>query len=309
MKILFICSGKKNNHPNIIVQNQAESLLKEGINVSYYLISGRGLWAYFVHVFKLRKLLKTNKFDILHAHYSLSAFTASLAKRKMPLVVSLMGSDAYLSGVFRSAASFFYRFFWDFTIVKSKEMHDLLKFKKAVVIPNGVDLERFKISDKETARIRLALSLNEKIIVFIADPSRGEKNFELAEESVKLLNRSDVKLLVVHGVDNSIIPDYLNAADLLLLTSKWEGSVNVVKEAMACNLPIVSTDVGDVKLNISGVDGCYIAQSNPDDISSKLSLALKFNTRTKGREKLISMGLDSTSVAKKIKYIYEGLLK
>ena len=121
MKVLFICSGNKSGQPNNIVYNQAESLRKEKIDVSFYLITGKGLLGYLKHIFKLRKYLKVNKYNIIHAHYSLSAFTAALAKRG-PLVVSLMGSDAYLSGVLRKTATFFYRTKWDLTIVKSSEM-------------------------------------------------------------------------------------------------------------------------------------------------------------------------------------------
>lgn len=307
MKVLFICSGNKAGKPGDVVFNQGESLRKQGIQIDYFTIEGGGFSGYFKSISLLRKYIRKNSYDILHAHYSLSAFTASLAKNR-PLVVSLMGSDAYLSGILRGITKFFYRFFWDFTIVKSKEMHDLLKLKKAEIIPNGVDIERFNISDKENARIKLQRSFNENIIVFIADPARSEKNFVLAEESVKLLNRSDVKLLVVHGVPNSAIPDYMNAADLLLLTSKWEGSVNVVKEAMACNLPIVSTDVGDVKYNTQGVEGCFITRNNPEDVAKGIDFALRFNRRTNGREKLISMGLDSESTAKRIINVYKELI-
>jgi teichuronic acid biosynthesis glycosyltransferase TuaC len=308
MKVLFICSGNKLGRPNNIVFNQADSLRKEGIDVSFYTIIGKGFWGYFKHIFLLRRLLKTNAYDLLHAHYSFSAFTAALT-RKRPLIVSLMGSDAYISGLFRIVSYYFYRNAWDITIVKSSEMQSLLNFKNAYIIPNGVDLSLFSTSEKGTARRKLGLPQNEKIIVFIANPSRYEKNFPLAEESVQLLNRSDVKLIAVHGISNSTIHDYMNAADVLLLTSKWEGSPNVVKEAMACNLPIVSTDVGDVRYNISDIKGCYISKSEPENICLKLKNALEFEGRTNGREKLISMGLDSVTVAKKIKKIYEDLLE
>ena len=308
MKVLFICSGNEFGHPKSIVFNQAESLRKEGINVSFYPIIGKGVWGYLKHVYLLRVYLRRNSFDILHAHYSFSSYTAALAKTG-PLVVSLMGSDAYASKFFRKVSSYFYRHKWDVTIVKSKEILNLLRFKNAYVIPNGVDLECFTQSDKEIARRKLGIELSLKVVLFIADPSRNEKNFPLAEEALKLLNRSDVKLIAVHGISGSNIPDYMNAADVLLLTSKWEGSVNVVKEAMACNLPIVSTDVGDVKNNISDIEGCYITTSSPEDVCSKIKNALVFKGRTKGREKLISMGLDSKSVAQKIIQIYEDLLK
>ncbi|MHC1703468.1 MAG: glycosyltransferase family 4 protein [Tenuifilaceae bacterium] len=307
MKVLFICSGNKLGHPNNIVFNQAVSLRKEGIDVSFYTIIGKGFWGYLKHVFLLSRFLKTNTFDLLHAHYSFSAFVAALTGKR-PLIASLMGSDAYISGLFRIVAYFFYRYVWNVTIVKSREMRDLLNFKNAHIIPNGVDLNVFSISEKETARRKLGLPQDKKIIVFIADPSRYEKNFPLAELAVKLLNRSNVNLIAVHGISNSTIPDFMNAADVLLLTSKWEGSVNVVKEAMACNLPIVSTDVGDVKLNISGIKGCYVTRNSPEDICSKLELALEFNGCTNGREKLILMGLDSESVAKRIVKIYEEII-
>lgn len=108
---------------------------------------------------------------------------------------------------------------------------------------------------------------------------------------------------------NDLIPYYLNAADTLLLTSKWEGSVNVIKEALACNLPIVSTDVGDVKLNISGVDGCYVCKQDVNDLTEKLNLALSFGQRTNGRQRIIELGLDSDTIAVKLIEVYNSLLK
>jgi len=92
------------------------------------------------------------------------------------------------------------------------------------------------------------------------------------------------------------------------LTSKWEGSPNIIKEAKACNIPIVCTDVGDVRWLLDGVDGCYITSQNPNDIADKLHRALSFNKRTTGREKLIQLGLDSTIIAQRIIEIYENVL-
>ncbi len=101
---------------------------------------------------------------------------------------------------------------------------------------------------------------------------------------------------------------YLNATDVLLLTSKWEGSPNVIKEAMACNCPIVSTNVGDVKWLLDGVEGCFITTNDPRDVADKINKALNFKSKTKGRDKLFRLGFDSEHIAKKIIKVYEELI-
>jgi glycosyltransferase involved in cell wall biosynthesis len=138
--------------------------------------------------------------------------------------------------------------------------------------------------------------MDKKLIIFISNPNRPEKNFNLAREAVKMMNKSDVELMPVYNVPNEEICYYLNAADILLLTSKWEGSVNVIKEAMACNSPIVVTDVGDVCWVIGNTQGCFISTFEPEDVADKTKLALQFSKkmgRTKGRERIIELGLDS----------------
>jgi teichuronic acid biosynthesis glycosyltransferase TuaC len=90
------------------------------------------------------------------------------------------------------------------------------------------------------------------------------------------------------------------------LTSLHEGSPNIIKEAMACNCPIVSTDVGDVRDVVSGTEGCYVTTYDPEDIAEKLKSALQFNKRTAGREKI--QHLDSNIIAHKIISIYKTIL-
>jgi glycosyltransferase involved in cell wall biosynthesis len=94
------------------------------------------------------------------------------------------------------------------------------------------------------------------------------------------------------------------------MTSKTEGSPQVVKEAMACGCPIVSVDVGDVAERIEGVEGCYVVPTrDPQDIANALQKATEFNGRTNGREKIISMGLSNEDVAEKLVTIYKEVLK
>jgi glycosyltransferase involved in cell wall biosynthesis len=104
------------------------------------------------------------------------------------------------------------------------------------------------------------------------------------------------------------IPIYLNASDVILLTSHSEGSPNIVKEAMACNVPVVSTDVGDVRWLLDNVSNSYVAENTPTDIANKLILVLDTNSSSNGRDQLKKLGLESESFALRIQKLYESIL-
>ncbi len=122
------------------------------------------------------------------------------------------------------------------------------------------------------------------------------------------MERDDAMLLPVHHADHDMMPWYYNAADVLLLTSAWEGSVNTVKEAMACNLAVVSTDVGDVRTNTRGLQGYYITSYDRDDIAGKLSMALDQEVELAGRERIMELGLDAKSVNSRLSEIYRTVV-
>ena len=307
MKVLFVCSGNRNNGPSEVVLNQYNSLVDTGLEMDLYTIKGRGMLGYLKNIAPLRKRIKTKDYDIIHAHYSLSGIIAGLASAN-PLVVSLMGSDAHLSGLLKKLTLYFNRKFWNTTILKSIEMNNHLNLYSYIVMPNGVDTERFKPMDKKESKKRLNFSKEEKIVVFVANPSREEKNYKLAEDSVALTKTKNVKLIPVFNIPNNKIPIYLNAADVLILTSKYEGSVNVVKEAMACNTPIVSTDVGDVKKNIEGLINCQLSESSSKQFAQKIDIVLGNSNRSNGREQIFKRQLDSVSVAKQLIETYERQL-
>lgn len=125
------------------------------------------------------------------------------------------------------------------------------------------------------------------------------------QAAFNLLNDQNAELNVVTGMEFDLVPYYMYASDVLLLTSLSEGSPNVIKEAMACNLPIVSTDVGDVKEVISNTKGCCIASFEPADVAAKLKEALNFSGPTNGRE--IIKQLDINIIAQKIIGIYKEI--
>src|SRR5262249_45941379 len=108
------------------------------------------------------------------------------------------------------------------------------------------------------------------------------------------------------GVRHEDVPTWLNAADVLLLTSHHEGSPNVIKEALACNLPIVSVDVGDVRERIDGVHGCYLADPAPSALASALSLALALDGRSDGRRRVAELSV--TRVAADVVAAYHAIL-
>lgn len=308
MNVLFISSGNSNNGIGILVKNQGESLKKAGINVKYFLIKGKGYSGYIKNIFILRRFLKSNKFDLIHAHYSFCGFVAALAGAK-PLVVSLMGSDTYSTFPFNYLIKFFYWLSWRKTIVKTERMKTNLRLNKAIVIPNGVDLERFRLIDKEEARKLVGFTPDKRYIIFVSDPSRPEKNYSLSKQAVDILENIEVVLFPVYNVPNEKIPYFMNAADVLILTSLWEGGVNVIKEAAASNLPIVSVDVGDVKENFGDMEGCYVCSNDPVEIANNLRSAIAFSKRTTGRQRIIDKGLDTTHTAQKIFEVYKNVLK
>lgn len=308
MKVLFVGSG---NHGEIssIIKSQGDSLASSNIEVGYYLIKGKGLRGYLCQVKPLRTFISNNSFDVIHAHYSLSAFTASLAGAR-PLVVSLMGSDVKATKLYKMLIRLFARFFrWKEIIVKSKDMYDDLGISQAKIIPNGVDLDLFKPMDQNECRLRLNWKADKKHVLFPANPLRQEKDFSLAEGSVALLG-SSVEMHVFDNVDHQDTPFLFNAADVVLLTSKWEGSPNVIKEALACCRPVVTTKVGDVEERMKNVDGCYVSQTRcPEELAELLGKALRFKGQTKGRENILMDGIDSQQVAEKLLCIYLNVVK
>ena len=276
-----------------MVKTQGKSLQKTGVTVDYYDIPGVGFLPYIIHIWKLRKYIKYRDFDLIHAQFGYSGFTSTFAGKR-PLIVSLMGSDYRLEKMASKITRYFAKAFWDCTIVKSQKMFANLKIQDAKIIPNGINFKRFKPIDREIARRQAGFNSSAHVL-WVSDPERKEKNFSLAREAFSHLETDDVELTIVNNVEIDKVPSYYYAADVLLLTSKWEGSPNVIKEAMACSLPIVSTDVGDVADITKDIDGCFIVESDPEEIANALDTALHFGRRTNGRDKVKYMDVEYIS--------------
>ncbi len=304
MKVLFVSSANRGSI-SPIVKAQGESLRRLGITVDYYGVRGKGAWGYLLNILPLRAHIRKTSPDMVHAHYSLCGIVAAMTFAANPLVVSLMGSDTKTGRVFRIGIRLFTGIFWHRVIIKSPFMQMKHCKEKCIIIPNGVDFDTFRPMQSHPLK-------NKKNILFLADPSRESKNINLARDAFNLLDTDKVELKVHYGVPQQDVPQILNEVNVVLLTSKWEGSPNVVKEAMACNCPVVATDVGDVAWLYGDEPGYFLTGFDPRDVAEKIKLALAFSEekgKTRGRERIKTLGLDSETVARRIVSVYEGLLK
>lgn len=305
MKILIVCSGNVEDFSLILhhafVYEQIESVKKK-FNIEYdvFEINGKGVIGYLTNLRKLKNKIKSFTPDVVHAHFGLSGLLATL-QRRVPVVITYHGSDVNLSSVlpFSKIAAKLSKFN---IFVSSKIQNRVGISKKSFVIPCGVNFEVFYPIELKAAREKLNMNLEKKYILFGANFNRSEKNAPLAFSAIEKL-KLDCELIELAKRSREEVNLLLNACDLLLLTSKSEGSPQVIKEAMACNCPIVATDVGDISELINGTEGCYLTSFDPDDIASKIKLALNFNRRINASERIRKF--DNNIIANKVYDIYQ----
>lgn len=321
MKVIFVASGNKTGGQiSPFVKSQYESLQAAGLDMRLLPVKGHGTWAYLKAAWKLRKLVRREKPDVIHAHYSVCGHVAVLATlgmiRRPKIMVSILGSFPKRNKKWR-LVRFCIQHVWDKTLVKSKRTMTQLGIELPIV-PNGVNLDNFHLVDHEQARRTVGFEKDKKYVIWCSHPTRPEKNWALAQAGVRELKNEglNVELVAVYDKKPSDVATYMNAADCLLLTSWSEGSPNVIKEAMACNCPIVTTDVGDVNERLENLDGCHVAKTehpitnqqtqdtymyeNADKVAECLRKALAFGKRTEGRKRLQEDGLTIELTAKKI---------
>jgi glycosyltransferase involved in cell wall biosynthesis len=320
MKVLFVCSGNNGGFEIMpFIKEQGDAMLKLGVEIDYFPIKGKGLKGYLKAGFHLWRYLKKNHYDVIHAHFTLSGWTAVIGSRNIPVVLSLLGTDAYGTYIginkVRLTSRFFTLLTWliqpfvDAIICKSKNIEKYVYAKsKSYIIPNGVDITKFKPSPKNGQHNG---SNNKKSVLFLGRKTEVRKNYPLAYAAVAQLGLSDVELINPYPIAHNEIPLLLNKADVLVVPSLMEGSPNVVKEAMACNCPIVATDTGDVRWILGETEGCYVSSFNQHEFTEKLRLAIRFSEtkgRTNGNIRIKELGLDHKSVAEKIIDVYKYVL-
>lgn len=254
------------------------------------------------HGTTLRRVFK-EEFDIVHANYGLTAPTA-LFQPARPIVLSLWGSDVL--GKYQWLSNFCSQF-CDAVIVMTEEMADQINCK-TYVIPHGIDMGRFTDEPADQAREKVGWKADAKHVLFPYDPSRSVKNYDRAASIADAVDsRLDepVEIHPLFGAPHERVPIYMNAADALLLTSKYEGSPNTVKEALACNLPVVSTDVGDTSDVVDGIDNSGVGKTD-DQLIQLLDDAVTSNGCVNGRARIHEYSLER--MARDIREIYDDIL-
>lgn len=204
--------------------------------------------------------IRNGEFDFVHANYGLTAPMA-LAQPVRPVVLSLWGSDvfgtySYVSKVCAKGA--------DEVIVMSQEMADAIGGNPDI-IPHGVNLEWFQPRPQQEAQAKVGWDSDSHHVLFPWGKDRPVKDYPRAERVVDAARDqiSDrVELHSISGVLHEEMPTYMNAADVLIMTSKWEGSPNSVREALACNLPVVAADVGDVSEHVCDLELSQVCHSD-----------------------------------------------
>jgi glycosyltransferase involved in cell wall biosynthesis len=243
----------------------------------------------------IRTSLNDRRYDVIHAHTGHCGVVAMLQLRH-PVVVSYVGYDLEAQSadhrMLRALERFVFRNLSCLvaaSIVKSRRGQTRLPplgRRRAHLIPNGVDLDVFKPIGRDEARSVMGWG-DEPTVLFPADPARPEKRFALARSAFELAQETmpSLRLALLADVDPDLVPYWMNAADVLILTSISEGSPNVVKEALACNLPVVSVDVGDVAEITSGVRLSHICRATSEALAaSLLAVVSSLPERSDGRE-------------------------
>jgi len=320
LRVLMVTSewptASNPHHVPFIVQ-QATFLRKAGIDLEIFPFRGGKRFDRYARAWRaVQKKIAQEKYDLVHAQWGQSGLLA--LPRRLPFVVTFRGDD--LEGIIgrngkqtRQGAvlkwiSWLVARAADQVIIVSESLAYALPRRDYHVIPSGLDLQMFCPAPQAEARRKLGLSLNRRYVLFAGAAGNPRKRYSLARQAVGLLrDEIDVELLVAENVLHEQIPDYMNASDALLLTSLHEGSPNVVKEALACNLPVITTDVGDVRERIKDISGCTVLPDDrPETIVTSLRAVLNNGKRINGRPAV--MHLDENILTQKVINIYQKAL-
>ena len=310
----------------IFVKEQVHALQREGAKVDVLFINAvRNKLGYISGIIEFLRRCHRNQYDLIHAQHTFCAAIA-LLRRKTPVILTFHEGEASatlkmkLREIIRRPHKFLVCSsnlkkliikLVDQVIFVERRSKELFSTNKGVVIPCGVDFDLFRPMPAKLARSILGLSNLRRIVLFPSRPKAIGKGFDIAKEAIRIIKKRgvDVELISLSKIPHWEVSLYTNASDVMLFTSDYEASPMVIKEAMACNIPIVSTDVGDTKKIVGDTEGCFICERDPEDTALKIEAALDYGRRTHGRARIMELGLDLQQVARRIVNIYRETLR
>ena len=353
MKILIVASDKGGRFAPF-VEEQIAALQALGVQIIRYGVTGKGITGYLSELPALRRLIRAERPDIVHAHFGLSGLLANL-QRLVPVVTTYHGSDINVPKILRFSRIAMRLSAYNIFVSKrnvsialspNRLIASRLQ-KRHALLPCGVNIPKpwSELHDQWVEQLTLnqwvqsVLSEDVKNVLFAGAFDNAVKDPELAFAAVALLQtqcsgaeapvysvqckgeetseavtsaqtaNTSIKLIELKGYNRDQVNALMYNCDALLMTSRTEGSPQVIKEALACGCPIVSVDVGDVAERVSGVKGCYVVPSRePKDIAAALLQAITFEGRTNGRERIKEMGLSNEQVAEQLIAIYKSIV-
>jgi teichuronic acid biosynthesis glycosyltransferase TuaC len=242
------------------VRDQVEALRRrDDVEIELFAFEP-GLRAYPRAARDLRRRYRGERFDVVHAHFGLTAWPA-VAARLGPVVVTLHGND-----LFHPRSNRLTRAILPFTALPaavSREFSGLVAgagtTRRVAVLPVGVDLERFRRIPRREARERLGLDPEGRYLLFPHDPQRPLKRFDRAREAA-----GDTRLLTMGRVPPAEVPFWINACNAVLVPSQAEGFGLSVIEALACGVPAFATPVGIHPVALDGIAGAFCAPWDRD---------------------------------------------
>jgi len=317
MKVLHVTT----NYPTpefpifgIFVKEQVESLQKIGVDCDVFYCDGknRGFKQYITYLPKLWWKAMFGGYDLIHCHHALSAII--LCMTGAPLFKRVILS--YQNDPSNEWGDRMYRFFnLRFKRFIIKNTSPYLQKPKFVYLPNGCNQDFFRPMDMNECRKRLGWDLQKQFIIFM-DSNRGvrtQKRKDRFDEVVDTLNNHygwNTETVEMRNVKRELVPIYLNAANLHLISSDFEGSPNSVKECMCCNTPVVSTPVGNVREMIGDIPGAYVTEGfSVEELAIACDKVLRSDVPFNGRDPFLAKGYGMATVAAKLNDIYKNILE
>lgn len=307
MKVLFVTNMypvSSMEHYGIFVKEQIDQLQAHfGVVPRLYFINARdrGKWEYVKSMFKVRSLIKRHRIDAIHIHYGISGIFLFLTRPKVKVFLTLHGGD-----ILRSQGFFLQNLLSRLIIRRVDKVFILNDEMRSVVdgmsvdfemLPCGVNTGFFQPNAREGRG-------NVKCIIFPGDPTLSVKNFALFDQVFKILKKDskfELEFKIINNLSRQGVRRILAAGDCLVMTSVSEGSPQIIKEALSCNLPVVSVRVGDVHQMLEGIPSCFISADRQPQTLARLVVDVLKNRSTNIRAAFLAKKIyDNQSVCKRL---------